>query len=152
LKDSDKGYRLLNKTMKGDIVMTEKVYGRFLSEEEAVHAVSNLELKGYKAKNITIFTNLSNPSKLEKHTDVKVESSVDQSADNDSFMDKIKKVFVNEPDRDLDIHEKLTSRGIPEDEIDKCIADVEAGYVLVVINDELRMGHTPPAKPFEEAR
>src|SRR5699024_10922246 len=120
----------------GDIIMTEKVYGRFLSEEEAVYTVSNLELKGYKAKNITIFTNLSNPSKLEKHTDVKVESCVDQPTHNNSFMDKIKKVFVNEPNRDLDIHEKLTSRGIPENEVDKCIADVEAGYVLVVVNDE----------------
>lgn len=128
--------------------MTEKVYGRFLSEEEAVHAVSNLELKGYKAKNITIFTNLSNPTKLEKHTDVKVESGIDQPAHNDSFMDKVKKVLLNEPDSDLDIREKLTSRGVLEDEVDKCIADVEAGYVLVILDDELRMGHASPVKPF----
>jgi hypothetical protein len=133
--------------------MPFKVYGCFLTEEEAVHAVDSLELKGYRSRNITIFTNLSNPQRLEKHTDVKVESSLAEPPEKSTFMDKVRKVFIHNTDEYMNIYDKLTSRGIPKEEAKKCIADVEAGYILVIADDALRMGHAPQApEPFEEAR
>lgn len=132
--------------------MAEKVYGCFSSEEAVVHAVSNLELKGYKSKNITIFTNLRNPNQLQQHTDVKVESNTAQPMQEASFMDKIKKVFLHDTEEDMSMSEKLTNHGIPEEEVAQCLADIDAGYAVVITDDTLRMGHAPPAVPVNKVK
>lgn len=123
--------------------MTKQIVGAYKTEAEAINTVDSLELQGLKAKNIAILTN-SNTKELRSRTDVQVVSSVPLTENEASFMGKIKKTFTKQQNQDLDFHDKLMHLGLSKEQIAKCIADIESGMVLIIADNELKMGHAPP--------
>lgn len=123
--------------------MAKRIVGAYQTEIEAINVVNGLELKGMKAKNITILTT-KNAQELKNRTDVKVESNVPFVKNEASFIIKFKRALLKETDQELDFHEKLTNLGLSLEQVGKCITDIESGMVLVIADDELKMGHAPP--------
>lgn len=121
--------------------MTRQIFGSFDTKDEAINIVNSLELKGYKAKNILIFANDDNTGELAKRTDVNVESSIVETESESSFADKLKKIFMNDSGSHPYLHEKLNYAGISDKQAEKYVEDIEAGKILVLADDELRMGH-----------
>lgn len=121
--------------------MASEIFGPYHSTEEAIKEVNILGLKGYKDDNIIVFTNGSNTNALENRTDVNVENDVTEKAHEDSFMDKVKKIFTDEHDSSPDIHEKLVNQGVSDMQADKYAKDIESGKILILVNDEIRMGN-----------
>ncbi|MBP1947472.1 general stress protein [Virgibacillus litoralis] len=123
--------------------MANEIFGPFYSKEDAIKKVSVLELKGLKAENITIFTNKENTDELEDRTDVDVENNAIEDDEKDSFLDKIKKVMLNSQDSGLNIHEKLVQLGVSDKQASMYVDAIESGEILVIANDELKMGNDP---------
>lgn len=121
--------------------MANEIFGPFHSKEDTVKKVSVLELKGLKAENITIFTNKENTDELEDRTDVDVENNATEDDEKDSFTDKIKKVILNSQDSNLNIHEKLVQLGVSDKQASKYVDAIESGEILVIADDELKMGN-----------
>ncbi|MGM8213129.1 general stress protein [Virgibacillus sp. W0430] len=126
--------------------MTIQQIGVFSTEDKAIHVANNLELKGYKAANITIFTNNSSPNELNKYTDVNIKSDLPSPKKDHTLMEKIKAIFSDSKDDDQAInnYEMLVQLGFSEEEATKWITELEAGNVLVVADDDIRMGHPSP--------
>ncbi|MGP4106429.1 general stress protein [Virgibacillus sp. L01] len=123
--------------------MANEIFGPFHSKEDAIKKVSVLELKGLKAENITVFTNKENTDELEERTDVYVENNATEDDRNDSFTDKIKKVILNSQDSGLNIHEKLVQLGVSDKQASIYVDAIESGEILVIADDELKMGNDP---------
>ncbi|SEQ36486.1 Heat induced stress protein YflT [Virgibacillus subterraneus] len=123
--------------------MANEIFGPFHSKEDAIKKVSVLELKGLKAENITIFTNKENTAELEDRTDVDVENNAIEDDGKDSFIDKIKKVMLNSQDSSLNIHEKLVQLGVSDKQASMYVDAIESGEILVIADDELKMGNDP---------
>lgn len=121
--------------------MTRQIFGSFDTRDEAIKTVNGLELKGYKAKNITIFANDDNTTDLAKQTDVNVESSIVETDSEPSFMDKVKRVFMKESGSHPYLHDNLLESGISDKQAAKYTNEIESGKILVIADDELRMGH-----------
>ncbi|GAB3061231.1 general stress protein [Virgibacillus ainsalahensis] len=125
--------------------MGQEVFGPFSARDEAVNLVNSLELKGYSAQNITVFTHRNDTSDMKKHTDVNVESNVTEEKREESFTDKVKKIFFNDntEDTDSDIYDKLMDLGMSDQQASKYIEEIESGKILVIADDTLKMGHDP---------
>ncbi|SDQ82524.1 general stress protein [Virgibacillus salinus] len=123
--------------------MANEIFGPFHSKEDAIKKVSVLELKGLKAENITIFTNKENTAELEDRTDVDVENNAIEDDGKDSFIDKIKKVMLNSQYSGLNIHEKLVQLGVSDKQASMYVDAIESGEILVIADDELKMGNDP---------
>ncbi|UJL47468.1 general stress protein [Virgibacillus sp. NKC19-16] len=123
--------------------MAKEIIGSYPSKDEAVNVVERLELKGFVAKNITIFANSDHKKEMEKRTDVKVKSDATENEDDESFMDKVKKVFTGNSvtDSHIELHEKLVNAGVSEHQAQKYSDEIESGNILVVADDELKMGN-----------
>lgn len=122
--------------------MAMEVYGPFPTTYETVKKVNGLQLKGLTAKNITIFADNKNAIKLKNHTAVKVETDLSRDENEDSFMDKVKKVFVDdEGDNNPNLHDKLVDIGISESRSSEYEEDIDAGEILVVADNTLKLGH-----------
>ncbi|WP_373895533.1 general stress protein [Virgibacillus natechei] len=123
--------------------MANQIIGSYSSKDEAVNVVERLELKGFIANNIIIFANSDYAKEMEKLTDVKVKSDGTANEDDESFMDKVKKVFTDQTDTDphMALHEKLINAGISEHQAKKYADEIKSGNILVVADDELKMGN-----------
>ncbi|MBP1970090.1 hypothetical protein J2Z83_002206 [Virgibacillus natechei] len=122
--------------------MAIEIIGSYPSKDEAVNVVDRLELKGYNAKNIIIFANNDHSKDLEKRTDVKVKTDPSENED-ESFIDKVKKIFTEHTDTDshIELHEKLINSGVSEHQAKKYTDEVQAGNILVLADDNLKMGN-----------
>lgn len=120
--------------------MTNEIYGPYHSEEEVIKAVDIMTLKGFKAENITILANKKLCNQLEKRTDANVESSAEDDSEA-SIISKIKNVFMDEDKSEFNFRERLVELGLSEKQAEKYEKDIESGKILVLANDELRMGH-----------
>ncbi|WP_188456288.1 general stress protein [Virgibacillus oceani] len=123
--------------------MTNQIFGPYHSIEKAVAAVNILELKGYKASNITIFSSENKAVELDEQTDVNVEG---ESTNNESFRDKITSIFNKDITPDYNIHDKLMDYGLSNKQSEKYMERIESGEVLVIVDDELRMGNDATVK------
>ncbi|PAV29719.1 hypothetical protein CIL05_10130 [Virgibacillus profundi] len=121
--------------------MTRQIFGSFDTKDEAIKTVDGLELKGYKAKNITIFANNDDTNDLALRTDVNVESSIVETDSDPSFVDKVKKVFTNDAGSHPYLHDKLIHSGISDKQASKYVDEIESGKILVIADDEMRMGN-----------
>lgn len=123
--------------------MAKEIIGSYPSKDEAVNVVERLELKGFIAKNIIIFANSDYAKEMEKRTDVKVKSDGTTNEYDESFMDKVKKVFTDHTDTDshIELHEKLINAGVSEHQTKKYVDEIKSGNILVVADDKLRMGN-----------
>ncbi|MBM7600288.1 hypothetical protein JOC34_002679 [Virgibacillus halotolerans] len=125
--------------------MSNEVYGPFPSVDEAVALVDGLQLKGTTADDISIFTNKDHMEELKKRTAVKVETDKSDSDEvkQDTLMDKVKNIFVHTEDSTLNMHDKLVHLGVSDKHATVYMTAIEAGKILVVADDKVRMGHDP---------
>lgn len=122
--------------------MTKYIYGSYLSEDEAIKAADGLELKGLKAKDITILSNQSTVKELTKRTDVNVQTTSAKSNQNDPIMSKIRKTFNKGQSSDPNLYTRLINLGITPEIAQECVDDVNSGKVLMIVDDDdLRMGN-----------
>lgn len=122
--------------------MTKYIYGSYLSEDEAIDAASVLELKGLKAKNITILTNHSKVEDLAKLTDVNIQTANGKAEHNEPILDQIRRRFGKDEPEETDLYTRLIDDlGIKPEIARKCVDDVQMGRVLMIVDDEMRMGH-----------
>ena len=121
--------------------MTKYIYGSYLSEEEAIKAANGAELKGLKAKNITIISNQSTVEELTERTDVNVQTAAAKSNQHDPIISKIKNVFNRGQSNDSNLYTRLINLGITPEIAQECIDDVNSGKVIMIVDDDLRMGH-----------
>ncbi|WP_077324900.1 general stress protein [Virgibacillus siamensis] len=120
--------------------MANEIYGPYHSKEEVIKAVDIMTLKGFKAENITILANKRLSSKLENQTDANVESSEADESET-SILNRIKGLFKDEEESEPTFSERLTALGMSEAQAEKYVEGIESGQILVIANDELRLGH-----------
>src|SRR5690625_4452492 len=121
--------------------MARLIIGSYSTEENAINAINNYELKDNEAKNITLLTNSSQPGKIESKTDVNVSSILDDLEESTDLLTKIKRFIINYPDIELDTIEKLVNFGLSKEQAERALTKVQAGKIVVLADDELRMGH-----------
>src|SRR5690625_3555864 len=121
--------------------MAKLIIGSYTTEENAINAINTYELKGHEAKNITLLTNSSQPEKIESKTDVNVSSISDDVEESADLLTKIKRFIINHPNIELDTIEKLVDFGLSKDQAETALRKVQAGKIVVLADDELRMGH-----------
>lgn len=124
--------------------MSKLIVGSYLSEEEAVKAINVYELQGHEAKNIVVLTNDAHKKSLEKRTDVAVKSDTPENEETSTITDKIKEFFTANANLELDTQDKLIEYGLSREDAIRCMADVNLGKIVVLADDELRMGQAPP--------
>lgn len=124
--------------------MSKLIVGSYLKEEDAVKAINIYELQGHEAKNIVALTNEKHKESLKELTDVAVKSDSPEDKSKLTITDKIKNIFIANADLELDTHEKLIEFGLSEDDAIRCMTDVNLGKIVVLADDELRMGQAPP--------
>lgn len=125
--------------------MAKVVIGAFDTEKDALTAVNVYELAGHHSKNITILASQEQAESLDDMTDVTVKSdspNEDEPA-KATILDKLINAFSDTEEFELDTHEKLIDYGLPLEAAEECMEDVESGKIVVLADDELRMGHAP---------
>lgn len=125
--------------------MGNEVFGPYESTEEVIKTVTTLELKGYKSSNISLFANEDHAEELIKNTDVNVESENGNAANQPPILEKFQKLFTNGTDGHANLHEKLTDRNISDWQAEKFTEAIENGEIVVVADNELRMGNDSAA-------
>lgn len=125
--------------------MAKKVIGVFATEEEAEETIQNLESQGYKPEDLTILTDRGNAESLENESDVRLETGVSRNKQDESFMDKIKRAFMQDvgPEEKLSTKERLGSHGLPEEQIPRYAKELESGNFLL-LSDENSGGRVAP--------
>lgn len=120
--------------------MANEIYGPYYSEEEAIKAVDIMTLKGLKAENITVLANEKKSKQLEQWTDAEVENSAENELETSVFS-KIKDMLSDEEETEPNFRERLVELGLSESEAEKIENEIESGRIIILANDELRMGH-----------
>lgn len=125
--------------------MSNEVYGPFPSVDDVVALVDRIQLKGLTAKNIAIFTNRDHLEELKRRTAVKIETDTSdiKPENKDSLMYKVKNIFIHDEDTTLNIQDKLVELDISDANAAVYSKQIEAGKILVVADDKIRMGHDP---------
>ncbi|MFA1819828.1 general stress protein [Virgibacillus oceani] len=125
--------------------MGNEVFGPYESTDEVRKMVTTLELKGYKSSNISLFTHEDHTEDLIKNTDVNVESEADDQNNQPTFMEKMQSLFSNNTDSHSTLHEKLTEGNISEKQAEKFIEAIEDGEIVIIADNQLRMGNDATA-------
>ncbi|WP_185959669.1 general stress protein [Lentibacillus cibarius] len=123
--------------------MAEEIFGPFDSVEDTVKTVNILELEGYSNTNITIFAHGKYADKLNDQTDVSVTSFDPESTQDQSFLEKIKKVFFNDIHETDDLYGHLLDRGLSEDQAKDYSNQVQSGKIVITAENEWKMGNDP---------
>lgn len=124
--------------------MGKLIVGSYPTKEEAVKAITVYELQGHEAKNIIALTSEKRKESLEKLTDVAVKSDSAEDEDQLTIAERFKNLFTNNTDLELDTHDKLLDYGLSAEDAVRCMDDLNAGMIVVLADDELRMGQAPP--------
>lgn len=122
--------------------MTKRVLGLYTTVKETRDAIAVFELSGHLSKNVVIFANNIDDSTFEYHQTVNLDSNKATDDDKQGFIEKVKETFTTHDVLDFDTPEKLVEYGLSEDEAAKAIAGVRNGYLVVIVDDELRMGNS----------
>ncbi len=123
--------------------MAKEVVGVYHSPEEAMKGINIYELKGHHSKNIIALTNENDAETLDKLTNVTVQTKT--LTNEDSFKVKGQKIIesiLGNEDVELDSVDKLVDFGLTTESAQKCIESVKAGNIVVLADNELRMGQT----------
>lgn len=110
--------------------MTKYIIGSYRSEEEAINIVNNLEKQGYKSKDISIITNKDKSDKIKQDTEVDVKSGKPDYKNDESFMDKIKRVFTDDI---TDPYEQLIELGVAKEDAKIHQGELKSENFLVVV-------------------
>ena len=128
--------------------MNEK---RFISMHEtqdaALGKIEELRAKGYEDSHIYVVTkHEDNVSILRRDTDVHTEA-----ANHASWFDKVRAFLSGHED----VHAGLRNMGLSEEEVKRHYDDVEAGKILVYVDEDFERRHqdgvTVDVKPYQDA-
>ncbi|MFC4025374.1 general stress protein [Oceanobacillus longus] len=128
--------------------MAKHIIGAYNSEEEAVQAIGEFKLAGYKTEDLTILTNRNTNTKnhdLESYTDVTIEKGP-YTPEDASFFDKIKKVFKDEGTLNISPYEQLVNHGVDRKDAEKYTTNGKS-FKLYLLSDEL-LGISPTDSAF----
>lgn len=124
--------------------MARTILGSYDSKEEAITAVDVHALTGFSSSNITIFTNEINARQLENYTSVSIKTNSPQEKEDKrppSIFERILNSLSGSDDFDLHSEENLMDFGLSKEEAKQCMRDAQNGKIVILANDELRMGH-----------
>ena len=132
--------------------MTKRVLGSYETVKEALHAADVYALGGHSEDNIIMLTNEENAAKLEGKTPVQIKTdNPSTEPESASFIDKVKDVFTPAEEHvELDTTEKMTAFGLSQQEADSSMEEVKNGHIVIIVDDELRMGHTDERYDLDE--
>lgn len=122
--------------------MTMRIFGFYLSEQEAITVVNSLGLKGFRTKDITILTTHSSATSLQKYTDANVCSNVPEQQIKRTFFKHIKEIFIKTPEKQRNLDYTLKKFGFNDRTIEKCHNEIDEGKVIIVIDDFMKLGHS----------
>src|SRR5690625_7000147 len=126
--------------------MAKLIIGSYTTEEYAINAINAYELKGHEDKNIILLTNISLPKMIENRTDVNVSNISHDVEKSPTLLTKIKRFIINHADIELDTIEKLVHFGLSKGQAETALAEVKAGKILVLADDQLKMGNNVTLK------
>lgn len=124
--------------------MGRTILGSYDSKEEAITAVDVHALTGFSSSNITIFTNEINARQLENYTSVSIKTNSPQEKDDKSspsIFERILNSLSGSDDFELHSEENLMDFGLSKIEAKQCMRDAQNGKIVVLADDQLRMGH-----------
>lgn len=101
--------------------MTKHIIGAFHSEDEAIQAISELKMAGYKTDDLTVLKNRNsrvNNNNMESYTDVNIEKGP-YTEEDATFWDKIKKLYSPEGTLGISPYEQLVNFGVSEEDAKK---------------------------------
>lgn len=132
--------------------MTKRMLGSYKTVEESLHAADVYALAGHSEDGIIMLTNEENAAKLEGRTPVQIKTdNPSPTPESESFIDKVKDVFTSSDEHvELDTAEKLTAFGLSQKEADTTMLEVKNGNIVIIVDDELRMGHTDERYDLDE--
>ncbi|MFC2947224.1 general stress protein [Virgibacillus sediminis] len=110
--------------------MARHVEGSYRKQEEAVEAVNKLKLEGYKPSQITVVTNNKKTDELKHDSSVQVEEGKKEKKKDESFMDKVDRLFADETTNPFN---QLRDLGVDEEEAKLYQGDMKSRYYLVLV-------------------
>lgn len=119
--------------------MSKRILGTYPTVKEVKDAIAIFELQGHESKNVLIFGNNLDDSVFQRHNIVNFETN--DSLEDESFIEKIKD---NLPIKDLpnfSTSEDLMEYGLSLSAAVRALTGVQNGLMVVIVDDELRMGH-----------
>jgi len=121
--------------------------GSYKTQDEVIKAIDVYQLGGHEASNIVILTNEANVESLEEKTSNQItiktntQTNENEGEEDQSMFEKIKETMSPTDDFEIDTVEKLIAYGLTPEEAERSIKEVENGHIVVLADDELRMGH-----------
>src|SRR5699024_1111877 len=124
------------------------VFGCFETKDDAIKEVEVLSLKGIPSNNIMVFTSGS-AEELGKNMDGIIENP--EKSNGDDLKTKFKKISLKIQDNDKSFQEALLDVGLSEQQATRYGEEIQAGNILVIAENKLKMGHdsTPNTNELE---
>jgi len=128
--------------------MAIEVFGCFETKDDAIKEVEVLSLKGIPSNNIMVFTSGS-AEELGKNMDGIIENP--EKSNGDDLKTKFKKISLKIQDNDKSFQEALLDVGLSEQQATRYGEEIQAGNILVIAENKLKMGHdsTPNTNELE---
>ncbi|HLQ71647.1 MAG TPA: hypothetical protein VK142_07575 [Bacillota bacterium] len=128
--------------------MAIEVFGCFETKDDAIKEVEVLSLKGIPSNNIMVFTSGS-AEELGKNMDGIIENP--EKSNGDDLKTKFKKISLKIQDNDKSFQEALLDVGLSEQQATRYGEEIQAGNILVIAENKLKMGHdsTPNTSELE---
>ncbi|WP_158555870.1 YsnF/AvaK domain-containing protein [Peribacillus glennii] len=114
--------------------MEKTVYGVFDSTPEVIQAINALKAKGYEGDDITVIADNEDKLEFAEYTDTRDVNTVTNTQEDESFMDKVMRFFMNEGTYGLE--DRLSAAGLSDSETAAYVNDVEDGKILVLLDAE----------------
>lgn len=115
--------------------MAKEVVGIYTTLQETINAVDRLTAEGYSTSDISIISNGNDGTLLKNQTGANVDhTSSAPDEQNSSLWEKIKGFF--KPGYYDETTRKLTNLDLPQDELDRYSAEIDAGHYLVLADND----------------
>lgn len=121
--------------------VTKRMLGSYEEADDALNAIDVYQLGGHESNNIVIFANETHADSLQERTQTQVKTDNPNPVETPGMMQKIKDALSTTDDFELDTTEKLIAYGLSQEEAEKALFNVQMGHIVVLADDELRMGH-----------
>lgn len=120
--------------------MPKRVLGIYSTVEETRDAVDVFELRGHESKNVVIFADNINQAQFKDHQIVNLHPT-QHLHEEEGFIEKIIDNLPTAEVPKFSTTNKLIEYGLSETEATKALSAVRNGNIVVIVDDELRMGH-----------
>lgn len=112
--------------------MTKEIVGVYHEKEAAIDKIRDLKIQGYPADEITIITNRRKADDIRSDTGVEVQRGRPEHNSDDSFMNKVARVFTDDI---TDPAEQLISLGVPKEQAKVHRDDLKSGKIIIVVGN-----------------